>query len=65
VSAVHDMHIWGMSTTETAFTAHLVMPGGWPGDGFLRELGGELEKRFGIHHATVQVETGAGCLSGC
>jgi cobalt-zinc-cadmium efflux system protein len=65
VSAVHDMHIWGMSTTETAFTAHLVMPGGWPGDGFLKELTGGLEKRFGIHHATVQVETGADCAAGC
>lgn len=65
VSAVHDMHIWGMSTTETAFTAHLVMPGGWPGDAFLADLSAELEKRFGIHHATVQVETAADCVAGC
>ena len=57
VEAVHDLHIWGMSTTESALTAHLVMPGGNPGDAFLRELANELEQRFGIHHATVQVET--------
>ncbi len=65
VSAVHDMHIWAMSTTETAFTAHLVMPGGWPGDSELKRIVRELETRFGIHHATVQVETGEGCAAGC
>jgi cobalt-zinc-cadmium efflux system protein len=61
VEAVHDLHIWPMSTTETAFTAHLVMPGGHPGDGFLQELAHELEHRFRIGHATVQVETKPGC----
>jgi len=63
VSAVHDLHIWPMSTTETALTAHLVMPGGHPGDAFLHELAHELEEQFQIVHATVQVETGgeAGC----
>jgi cobalt-zinc-cadmium efflux system protein len=58
VSAVHDLHIWPMSTTETALTAHLVMPGGHPGDAFLHELAHELEHDFGIGHATVQVERG-------
>lgn len=57
VEAVHDLHIWPMSTTETALTAHLVMPGGHPGDGFLHHLAHELEHDFGIGHATVQVET--------
>ena len=57
VEAVHDLHIWGMSTTESALTAHLVIPGGQPGDTFLRELAHKLEAKFGIHHATVQVET--------
>ena len=63
VSAVHDLHIWPMSTTETALTAHLVMPGGHPGDAFLHELAHELEHDFGIGHATVQVEMceGAEC----
>ena len=58
VAAVHDLHIWPMSTTETALTAHLVMPGGYPGDAFLRDLAHELEHDFHIGHATVQVETG-------
>ena len=59
VAGMHDMHIWPMSTTETAFTAHLVMPGGHPGDGFLADLAHELEHRFGIGHATMQIEHSA------
>jgi cobalt-zinc-cadmium efflux system protein len=58
VAAIHDLHIWPMSTTETALTAHLVMPSGPPGDAFLRDLAHQLEHRFSIEHATVQVETG-------
>jgi cobalt-zinc-cadmium efflux system protein len=58
VAAVHDLHIWPMSTTETALTAHLVMPGGHD-DGTLHEIAHELDHRFGIGHATVQVERGA------
>ena len=57
VSALHDLHIWSMSTTEIALTAHLVMPKGHPGDDFLIELGHELEHRFRIAHPTVQIET--------
>ncbi|MCA1661946.1 MAG: cation diffusion facilitator family transporter [Novosphingobium sp.] len=56
VSAVHDLHIWPMSTTETALTAHLVIPSGHPGDGFLHALAHDLEHEFGIGHATVQIE---------
>ena len=56
VSAVHDLHIWPLSTTETALTAHLVMPGGHPGDTFLHDLAHELDHDFGIGHATVQIE---------
>jgi cobalt-zinc-cadmium efflux system protein len=59
VTAVHDLHIWPMSTTETALTAHLVMPAGYPGGAFLREVAHELDHSFHIGHATVQVETGA------
>ena len=59
VTAVHDLHIWPMSTTETALTAHLVIPGGYPGGAFLHEVAHELEHRFRIEHATVQVETAA------
>lgn len=46
-----------MSTTETALTAHLVMPEGHPGDGFLVELAHDIEHRFGNGHATLQIET--------
>lgn len=57
VARVHDLHIWPMSTTETALTAHLIMPGGHPGDGFLAGLAHDLEHDFGIGHTTIQVET--------
>jgi cobalt-zinc-cadmium efflux system protein len=57
VSAVHDLHIWPMSTTETAFSAHLVMPRGHPGDAFLHDLADQLHHRFGIGHPTIQIET--------
>lgn len=60
ITAVHDMHIWPMSTTETAFTAHLVMPQGHPGDAFLHGLAHELDHRFGIHHPTIQIELASG-----
>lgn len=60
VSAVHDLHVWPMSTTETAMTAHLVMPGGHPGDAFLHRIAHGLEHKFGIGHATLQVEVQAG-----
>jgi cobalt-zinc-cadmium efflux system protein len=58
VSGVHDLHIWAMSTTETALTVHLVMPSGYPGDAFLARLVGELHDNFGIEHPTIQIETG-------
>ena len=58
VAATHDLHIWPMSTTETVLTAHLVAPAGHPGDRFLADAQAMLQKRFGIGHATLQVETG-------
>ncbi len=62
VGDVHDLHIWPMSTTETALTAHLVMPEGHPGDEFLLNLAEELRGRFGIGHPTIQIEShGARC----
>ena len=60
VSDVHDLHIWGMSTTETALTAHLVRPVGALDDELLHQACGELRRRFAIHHATLQVESGHG-----
>jgi cobalt-zinc-cadmium efflux system protein len=59
VTQVCDLHIWPMSTTETALTAHLVTPGGNPGDAFLVEACHELNHRFKIGHATLQIETSA------
>jgi cobalt-zinc-cadmium efflux system protein len=56
VTGLHDLHIWGMSTTETALTCHLVMPGGHPGDAMLNGIAQQLDHRFGIHHATIQIE---------
>lgn len=58
VASVHDLHIWAMSTTETALTAHLVMPAGHPGDAFLAQVSRELHDHFGIEHVTLQVEVG-------
>ena len=58
VTDVHDLHIWGMSTTETALTVHLVRPGAALDDGLLTEVCAELRRRFAIHHATLQVECG-------
>jgi cobalt-zinc-cadmium efflux system protein len=60
VSEVHDLHIWGMSTTETALTAHLVRPGAPLDDALLHDACAELRARFAVHHATLQVETGEG-----
>jgi len=60
VTAVHDLHIWGMSTRETALTAHLLKPDGKLDDGLLARVGHELEERFDIHHVTIQLECGNG-----
>lgn len=61
VERVHDLHIWPMSTTENALTAHLVMPGGFPGDAFLSDCAHGIAHEFGIGHSTFQIETGEDC----
>ena len=61
VERIHDLRIWPMSTTEYALTAHLVIPGGFPGDRFLADCAHGVQHRFGIGHATFQVEIGAEC----
>jgi cobalt-zinc-cadmium efflux system protein len=58
ITDVHDLHIWGMSTTETALTVHLVKPDGQIDDAFLAEVEHTLHDRFGIMHATIQLEQG-------
>jgi cobalt-zinc-cadmium efflux system protein len=70
VADVHDLHIWGLSTTQCALTAHLVIPEGAAGDDFLHRVTRELERRFGIGHATIQIERGdadhpCGALEDC
>jgi cobalt-zinc-cadmium efflux system protein len=58
VAKVHDLHIWPVSTTEVALTVHLVMPGGFPGDGFVGAVSDALRDRYGIPHTTIQIEVG-------
>ncbi len=58
VTEVHDLHIWAMSTTETALTAHLVIPGGYPGDATLDAIARTLREKHAIHHCTLQVGQG-------
>jgi cobalt-zinc-cadmium efflux system protein len=58
VTDTHDLHIWGMSTTESALTVHLVMPGGYPGDACLDDIARMLKERFSVQHSTLQVELG-------
>jgi cobalt-zinc-cadmium efflux system protein len=62
VVAVHDLHIWAMSTTETALTAHLVRPGGGLDDALLDCAADDLAKQFDIAHSTFQVEEGDGAV---
>jgi cobalt-zinc-cadmium efflux system protein len=65
VAGLHDLHIWPMSTTSVALTVHLVMQEGHqahrlPGNGFLTDTAEGLRARFGIGHATLQVEEAGG-----
>jgi cobalt-zinc-cadmium efflux system protein len=58
VQNVHDLHIWGMSTSDVALSAHLRMKNGHPGDPFLRGLSTDLRDKFHIGHSTIQIELG-------
>ena len=58
VVAVHDLHIWAMSTTETAITAHLIKPDGEIDDALLCRIKEEMDARFSINHVTIQCECG-------
>ncbi|MBY6261653.1 cation transporter [Azospirillum sp. 412522] len=61
VAEVHDLHIWPISTTETALTAHLVRPGMHQDDALLLEISMVLKDRFGVGHATIQMEHDGSC----
>ncbi len=63
VEDLHDLHVWAMSTTETALTVHLTVCCCPDSDAFLHRVAHELEDRFGIRHSTIQVEQGdpGGC----
>ncbi|MFI4940314.1 MAG: cation diffusion facilitator family transporter [Burkholderiales bacterium] len=58
VTDMHDLHIWGLSTTENALTVHLVIPAGYPGDAFMDDVVHSLQERFKVHHSTLQIEQG-------
>ncbi len=56
VSGIHDLHVWAMSTSDIALTAHLVMPNGHPGDAFFNEIETTLHDRYEITHSTIQID---------
>ena len=58
VTDIHDLHIWGMSTTENALTVHLVIPAGYPGDSYMDNIMQTLKDQFAVHHSTLQIELG-------
>ena len=64
VAEVHDLHVWALGTSEFALTAHLVMPGGHPGDLFYTQIAEVLAQRFRIRHPTIQIEID-GIADGC
>lgn len=64
VATVHHLHIWSLGTGEIAMTAHLVRVDQGDNDAFLERVDGELDRLFGINHATLQIESGAGCGAG-
>ncbi|MBS1179555.1 MAG: cation efflux protein, partial [Proteobacteria bacterium] len=64
VARVHDLHVWAMGTSDTALTAHLVMPEAQADDAFLRQASDILQQRFAIGHVTLQVVR-APIMKGC
>ena len=58
VDSIHDLHIWAMSTTQTALTAHLVMRAGYPGDAAVDAITDQLKADYAIAHCTLQIEMG-------
>lgn len=65
VCEVHDLHVWALSTTEVALTAHLTLQALPTDDAFLERVADALQQQFGIAHATLQLEGGNGCRQDC
>lgn len=65
VTQILDLHIWSMSTTEIALTAHLQMPTGSPGDSLLTEMTEELHDKFKIEHSTIQITQSESSVASC
>ncbi|MGL5032308.1 MAG: cation diffusion facilitator family transporter [Microcystaceae cyanobacterium] len=63
VVAIHDLHIWAMSTTENALTVHVIVENSLPNDQFLQTLQQEIKEYFGINHTTIQLENGQNLLA--
>lgn len=63
VEEVHDLHVWAMSSNETALTAHLVAPRVRHDDDFLEAIARDLDERFGVRHTTIQVERSRECAA--
>ena len=64
IAEIHDLHVWALSTTETALTVHLITTNDFIDNGFLQEVQTQLHDRFGIEHTTIQIENashGASC----
>ncbi|MCA9073204.1 MAG: cation transporter, partial [Planctomycetaceae bacterium] len=56
ITALHDLHVWPMSTSETALTVHLIRPDATDDDEFLAKVSNELHDKFHIEHVTIQIE---------
>ena len=58
VTEIHDLHVWAMSTTQVALTAHILRDTKQIDDAFLQQTASELKETYGIHHPTIQIENG-------
>ena len=64
INDFHDLHIWALSTTETALTVHLLLDEKLNRDNFIKTVNHDLEHKFGINHSTIQTEE-IDCSNGC
>jgi len=58
VEDIHDLHIWAMSTTQVALTAHLLRNSSSIDDDMLHKAANDLSEIYGVHHSTIQIENG-------